>query len=343
LAILSGLAALSACAGAPDRGIQTASGAGTVKIGKPYRINGRLYTPRDERNYRETGTASWYGPNFHGKPTANGERFDQNGISAAHRTLPLPSFVLVENLDNGRQLTVRVNDRGPFAHNRIIDLSRRAAQLLDMQRAGVARVRVTRIYPDGEDQPGPKPLPRVTIAAAPQAKVRSAPVRTAAAPVPVPVPVPAAPPALPERILLAQSEMGPDGPIPSTLPDTRKTIRSVDVPQPGEAPQTDDPADWLDGGVDTAAESAPPAEEQGVAAGRMIQVAALSQSSSVVRLSAALGNIPGLGPVSTEMTASGLIRVRVGPFVTAEEAESMLAKLKAAGYDEARLVGDPVS
>ncbi|MBZ6378574.1 septal ring lytic transglycosylase RlpA family protein [Pacificimonas aurantium] len=134
-----------------------------VKIGKPYKIRGTWYYPEDDPSYRETGTASWYGPNFHGKPTANGERFDQNALTAAHRTLPMPSWVRVENLDNGREVTVRVNDRGPFAHNRIIDLSRRAAQLLDMQAAGVARVRVTRVYP-GAAEPPRRRVPEPVIA-----------------------------------------------------------------------------------------------------------------------------------------------------------------------------------
>jgi hypothetical protein len=101
-----------------------------VKIGKPYQVAGITYYPADEREYREEGVASWYGPGFHAGSTANGERYDQDDLTAAHRTLPMPSWVEVENLDNGRKLTVRINDRGPFARGRIIDLSRKAAQLL---------------------------------------------------------------------------------------------------------------------------------------------------------------------------------------------------------------------
>lgn len=87
----------------------------TTKIGKPYKIGGNWYYPKEDPNYDQTGYASWYGPNFHGRPTANGERFDMNELSAAHKTLPMPSHVLVTNLDNGRSLRLRVNDRGPFA------------------------------------------------------------------------------------------------------------------------------------------------------------------------------------------------------------------------------------
>lgn len=115
---------------------------GTYKIGNPYRVGSVWYYPKIDYAYSETGIASWYGPKFHNRPTANGQVFDMNAISAAHRTLPLPSLVQVTNLKNGRSLKVLVNDRGPFAHGRIIDLSRRAAQLLDFERAGTARVRV---------------------------------------------------------------------------------------------------------------------------------------------------------------------------------------------------------
>lgn len=152
-----------------------------VKIGKPYQVAGITYYPADDRAYREEGVASWYGPGFHAGSTANGERYDQDDLTAAHRTLPMPSWVQVENLDNGRVLTVRINDRGPFARSRIIDLSRKSAQLLGVDRAGTARVRLTRVYPAGRDPapplvvataPAPAsavPVPVVTTAALPEA------------------------------------------------------------------------------------------------------------------------------------------------------------------------------
>ena len=123
-------------------------------VGQPYRIAGRWYRPAENRNYNETGTASWYGPNFHGRQTANGEVFDQFALSAAHPTLPLPSYVRVKNPANGRSITVRVNDRGPFSNNRLIDLSRRSAEVLGFIHAGTARVQVTyigRAPVDGDD------------------------------------------------------------------------------------------------------------------------------------------------------------------------------------------------
>ena len=115
---------------------------GSYKVGKPYKISGKWYYPEEDYNYVETGTASWYGKDFHAKYTANGEIYDMNTLTAAHRTLPLPSIVRVTNLENGRSLVLRVNDRGPFAKNRIIDVSKRAAQLLGFQTQGTARVKV---------------------------------------------------------------------------------------------------------------------------------------------------------------------------------------------------------
>jgi len=112
------------------------------KVGNPYQINGAWYYPAENWNYDETGVASWYGPQFDGKLTANGETFDQWQVSAAHKTLPMPSIVRVTNLENGRSLVVRVNDRGPYARGRIIDMSRRAAQMLGFEGKGTAKVRV---------------------------------------------------------------------------------------------------------------------------------------------------------------------------------------------------------
>lgn len=116
---------------------------GVYKLGNPYRVAGRTYVPRHDPGYDRTGIASWYGDDFHGRLTSNGEVFDMHRITAAHPTLPLPSMVRVTNLENGRSLVMRVNDRGPFVHDRIIDLSRAAADRLGFRRQGTAKVRVT--------------------------------------------------------------------------------------------------------------------------------------------------------------------------------------------------------
>jgi rare lipoprotein A len=117
-------------------------GGGSYRVGQPYTIAGKRYVPREDPNYDETGIASWYGDDFHGRKTANGEIYDMNAISAAHTTLPMPSYVRVTNLETNRSLIVRVNDRGPFHDEREIDLSARAADLLGFKEKGLARVRV---------------------------------------------------------------------------------------------------------------------------------------------------------------------------------------------------------
>jgi rare lipoprotein A len=117
--------------------------AGVYKIGQPYQVDNIWYYPREQPDYDETGIASWYGPTFYGHHTANGEMYDGGALTAAHKTLPMPVNVRVTNLENGKSLIVRVNDRGPYARGRIIDLSKRAAELLDVVETGTARVRVT--------------------------------------------------------------------------------------------------------------------------------------------------------------------------------------------------------
>lgn len=147
LAVLALLAALAACAGRAPSPPSTAENQATYKIGKPYQIDGIWYYPAVDWTYDETGIASWYGKEFSGKYTADGEVFDLNALTAAHRTLPLPSVVQVTNLENGRSIELRVNDRGPFARGRIIDVSRRAAQLLGFEQQGTAKVRVQILVP----------------------------------------------------------------------------------------------------------------------------------------------------------------------------------------------------
>ncbi|MFK7840348.1 MAG: septal ring lytic transglycosylase RlpA family protein [Bdellovibrionales bacterium] len=116
--------------------------AGSFKVGRSYVIKGQRYTPRETYNFTQTGIASWYGPNFHGKQTANGEVFDKYELTAAHKTLQMPSIIRVTNLENGRSMIVRVNDRGPFSKGRVLDLSERSAELLDFKHKGTARVKI---------------------------------------------------------------------------------------------------------------------------------------------------------------------------------------------------------
>lgn len=124
---------------------------GYYKIGKAYKVFGIEYVPQKYNYLEETGEASWYGPKFHGKLTANGEIFDMNDITAAHRTMPLPSIAKVTNLENGKSIKVRINDRGPFMYDRIIDLSRKSAEMLDFKDRGVINVRVKYLADETEE------------------------------------------------------------------------------------------------------------------------------------------------------------------------------------------------
>jgi rare lipoprotein A len=144
------------------------------RVGPPYQASGQWYVPTPEPGYAQTGTASWYGPTFHGQRTASGETFDQDALTAAHPTLPIPSLVQVTNLENGREVIVRVNDRGPFVGERLIDLSRGAARALGFEQAGHAQVHVRYLGP------------------APRRVSADGSVAPASLPSPAPVPVPAA-------------------------------------------------------------------------------------------------------------------------------------------------------
>lgn len=169
---------------------------GVYKLGAPYRINGRLYVPEFDPAYDRVGVASWYGDAFHGRPTANGEIFDKERISAAHPTLPLPSRVQVTNLENGRTVELRVNDRGPFVDDRLIDLSQAAARELGFEEQGLARVRVRFLALD--EARGTPPEPTVRWAARAPAAVEPAAGPPAARPV-------ALPPARPTPALVAEA------------------------------------------------------------------------------------------------------------------------------------------
>jgi rare lipoprotein A len=125
-----------------EEGQPVPKGGGYYRVGEPYIVGGKTYVPEDNPNYSAEGLASWYGSDFHGRLTANGEIFDKESISAAHPTLPIPSYARVTNVANSRSIIVRVNDRGPFTGNRVIDLSYKTAELLGFHKNGLARVRV---------------------------------------------------------------------------------------------------------------------------------------------------------------------------------------------------------
>lgn len=277
---------------------------GVYKVGDPYQINGVWYYPAEDYNYDETGIASWYGPNFHGKFTANGEIFDQNDVTAAHRTLPMPSIVRVTNLENGRSLVVRVNDRGPYAHNRIIDLSRRSAQLLGIIDNGTARVRVQIMADESR-------------ALALQMKNQGGTEVASLAPVPR------------DQV---QTETLP-------APGSSEKPKPVVAVKPAPAPAVaNDPPPAPFDGADLAKQQVKivPVKATQI----FIQAGAFARYDNAHRLSALLSP---LGPttVSQVDTKSGtLFRVRIGPIGSVSDADALLERVIGSGHPEARIVVD---
>jgi len=229
---------VSASPRAIDSGEPVPKGGGTYRVGSPYLVGGRMYVPRYNPHYKAVGLASWYGDDFHGRYTANGEIFDLNAISAAHPTMPLPSYARVTNLANGRSLIVRVNDRGPYAGNRIIDLSVRAAKLLDFYRRGTTWVRV--------EYAGPAPLQGSDdrVLAATLRENEPAPLPNTVRLAETPIFPPAPPPPRPGELLASASGQYP-------LPDP-PAARAISPADPGamsyaDPPGMDGTAQYLNG------------------------------------------------------------------------------------------------
>ena len=188
---LAAMALLAACAGGGTHRLVSDT---PVKLGRPYTVGGRVYAPADETQYDRIGMASWYGDREQGHPTANGERFDRHRVSAAHPTLPMPSYVAVTRLDTGQTMLVRINDRGPYARDRILDLSQQAASELGIDRTGTAMVHVRRVTPSARERDAlrrgyPVMLADVTPTATPPRVGRTAPAFVPPAPV-IPTTVP---------------------------------------------------------------------------------------------------------------------------------------------------------
>jgi peptidoglycan lytic transglycosylase len=304
---LVSLLVLAACGTPPAPRVTSPTAAqphGVYKIGDPYKIGGVWYYPAEDLSYDETGIASWYGEDFHGRYTANGEMFDINNLTAAHRTLPMPSIVQVTNLENGRTLKLRVNDRGPFARGRIIDVSRRAAQLLGFVGPGTAKVRVQILPAEsiqakllemraaGQDQPieSSRPLPVAPVAEAPLPTPPGVRVARAGLEPPRAHPDQSAPepplgylgPPLPERV-------------------TKLPVRATSI--------------YVQAGAFTAAENAQ-------------------------RLGAKLAKLGQVRITGARVNGAALYRVQIGPLPSVSEADRMLDRVVATGVPEARIVVD---
>jgi len=278
------------------------------KVGNPYQVNGVWYYPAVDYNYDQTGIASWYGPGFAGHATASGEEYDQDALTAAHKTLPMPTLVRVTNLENGRQIQLRINDRGPFVNDRIIDLSRRGAQLLGMINNGTAKVRV-QIMPEESRQlalglgAGEEGVPKPTAAPAPQVSTQA----LAAAPtvqptVPPPAPVIAAAPA----------------PAPSSpTPPISVGLSGVPLPQPS-----------------------PKVVQQPVHPTNIfIQAGSFLQVANAEHLKDKLSRKVGAARViPVQVGAQKFYRVRVGPIATVDQADQMRDQVFALGHKDARII-----
>lgn len=289
---------------------------GPPKLGEPYSVAGTTYTPADINDYDDVGYASWYGEELAGSPTAIGEAFDPDGITAAHKTLPLPSYIEVTALDTGRTILVRVNDRGPMVNDRLIDLSRGAAQQLGLS-GGVAAVRVRRTNPPISERAqlrAGKPVPErlatpdnlLTIL---RSKLSGRPIPAGVVAATASKPTPSAPAPGGDRFIVE----GP-GAKPAVKP----------AEKPASKPATAKPA--------ATPPAAKPAPAPAAGGSYAVQVAAFSSQS---RANAAAKSVGG-----TVVKSGNLWRVRMGPFASEAEALGAAAKAKAKGFRDAQVQRD---
>lgn len=282
--------------------VRVPSTAGVYKIGNPYEQNGVWYYPREQPDYDETGVASWYGPTFHGQRTANGEIFNANGLSAAHRTLPMPVNVRVTNLDNGRSLVVRVNDRGPFARGRIIDVSQHAAELLGFKSQGTARVRVTYAsaapLPNGEfpEQETPSVIASA-VPAAPTSKIDTSALNI----------IPGATVAPPVAVASLPAPGAATQPVQTASAEPTGQVSTVPVPSRTHL--------YVQGG-------------------------AFSSLDNANRLKARLSAAGDAFISAISRAQQKLYRVRLGPFDQVGSADAALARVIGLGNNDAKIVVD---
>lgn len=334
--------------------------AGTYKIGKPYRVGSVWYYPSEDFRMNETGIASWYGPNFHGKRTANGERYDQHELTAAHRTLQMPSLVRVTNLENGRSVVVRINDRGPFAHGRIIDVSKRAAELLGFIGRGTARVRLEVLTRESKqmaeaakrgmdtsrltvadlermDNARPEPVQPMQVAARSD-DMDLRPVRVAANDSSLPESLQT--PTITVEELGAPSYSAPPRSgyrgTPAYIPPrqqtyTDSTLRDDEMASaPALAPGRVDEGRFL---------PAPVVEQEPVApTGIFVQAGAFSVRGNADRLQRDLNGIAPVQIDQINVRGRTLYRVKLGPIASVQKADEVLERVIALGSTGARVV-----
>ncbi len=353
LALGLGGLSLAACATAPQRpnlATTTPPGGGNSELhgtDKPYQVGGVWYYPHAEPHYDAVGYASWYGQSFHNKRTADGEIFDQYALSAAHKTLPLPSIVEVTNLDNGRTMRLRLNDRGPFVDGRVLDVSKGAAEQLGFGQQGLARVRVRYLGP------APAFFTPVMYASTDPAVTST------------------------RRVVLDEPIAGREGDMPTVDRKTQHPIASqslaplAPVPAQPAAPAADDtsrfvePSVVLDAGglapTATAASTAQPADltpppravamarlqevppqpamasSQPITGGFVVQAGAFVSRANAERVAAQLGASAAIRPM--DRAGVTLYRVVLAGYPSADAAQEGRARAIAAGFADARIIG----
>lgn len=323
---------------------------------KPYQINGIWYRPHAEPNYDETGYASWYGQAFHNRHTADGEIFDQYALSAAHKTLPLPSIVEVTNLDNGKSLRLRLNDRGPFVGDRVLDVSRAAAEQLGFDRQGLARVRVRYVGPApafftpmmyASTDPNlvadhrvaytttreAEGLPTVSKAPAGQVEAHSLAPPAAAPVTPTPAPV-----ALADnsdaRFTEPSVAIGAGALAPVTAAAATPGL-SLNAATPAPAPLAPPPQPVQMAASSSPAQAAPPASPL-ARDGYVVQAGAFANRANAERVAAQLGAGTAIRPL--DRNGVTLYRVVMTGYADAGAAEAARARAAAAGFPAARII-----
>jgi rare lipoprotein A len=291
---------------------------GFYKVGNPYTIDGVTYVPTEEFRHSETGIASWYGPGFHGKNTANGEVYDQSDHTAAHRTLQMPCVLRVTNLDTGQSTIVRVNDRGPYARSRILDVSRAAAEELGMVGRGTARIRIDQLEAES------LAMKQIALNGGGPDEQRTALNQYIAGYHPPPPGVAAPPPSAPAP------------PPPATPPVT--VYPSPPSSAPNEPPPSSPPFRQGPPTVATIVNSATGYTQPG--SGFYVQTGAFSSMGNAEKQR---GQITSYGSTEISPASSGsreVYRVRLGPYSTQEAAGIVADRLKRSGYGDARVVAD---
>lgn len=344
--LLASLLAACATSQSPPRSADSGAGGGSgqrphYKVGSPYTIKGRTYKPRVDRDYDEVGVASWYGDAFHRKLTANGEIFDKNLLSAAHKTLPLPTIVEVENLENGRRIELRVNDRGPFVDNRIIDLSEAAARALGFDGQGLAKVRVRYLGDADLFAKAARPNEgRQRYAARETAPGSQPSARQVARPVaPEPAPVETASLGYATSAAAIPSAPRPKPDIIASLIAEEATQEFVSSPAEDEGAQAE-PASPISAGTPSLAFNAP-FDTQGQS-GYWVEIMAASQIDDLDSARVSLSTLGAMAIFSDFDPSFGEVHsLRVGPYGDLGTASIAHEKAISAGFYQAEILSAP--